>query len=381
MAQPALAKRTRRRLLPLPLRHSDRASSSVVIKYLGSKRLLLPQIVALVDALPRVKTCFDVFSGTSRVGHALKGRGYLVTANDHNTYAHTLAQCYVEADRKKLLAAATKILAELANVKPKAGWVTATYCEASRYFQPKNGERIDAIRERIEKLSLAPVLKAVALVSLMEAADRVDSTVGVQMAYLKQWATRSNNDLQLRMPDFLPGPGHALCMDAKDAAREVGRVDVAYLDPPYNQHSYRGNYHLWESLVRWDKPEVYGIAQKRVDVREHKSEFNSKKKIRAAFGDVLSALDARFVIVSFSNEGYLTPEDVVSLLKGHGAVHSAAIDFKRYVGAQIGIYNPGGEKVGKVGSLRNLEHVFLLDRDAVLAKGKKVLESALARSV
>ncbi|MBK8169967.1 MAG: DNA adenine methylase [Sandaracinaceae bacterium] len=352
-----------------------------MIKYLGSKRVLIPQIVALVDALPRIKTCFDVFSGTSRVGHALKGRGYSVTANDHNTYAHTLALCYVAADRAKVLKDATKLIEELRRVKPKAGWFTATYCEGARYFQPKNGERIDAMREHIEKLSLSPELRAVLLVSLMEAADRVDSTVGVQMAYLKSWAARSSNDLELRVPDLVNGQGRALCMDAKDAAVEVGSVDLAYLDPPYNQHSYRGNYHVWESLVQWDKPEVYGIAQKRTDVREHKSEFNSKKKIHAALGEVLDALNARFLIVSFSNEGYIAPEDMVTLLEARGRVHSVALDFKRYVGARIGIYNPSGEKVGAVGRLKNQEHLFLLDRDSALAKGKLLLETAMVKAL
>src|SRR5258708_38889608 len=97
----------------------------------------------------------------------------------------------------------------------------------------------------------------------MEAADRVDSTTGVQMAYLKRWAPRASNDLVLRMPAVLPraaaGKGRACGLDALEAARTLS-ADNAYLDPPYNQHSDRGNYHIRETPVRWDKPAVYGTA-------------------------------------------------------------------------------------------------------------------------
>jgi len=93
-------------------------------------------------------------------------------------------------------------------------------------------------------------LLGIALTSLMEAADRVDSTTGVQMAYLKRWARRSHNRLTLRMPELVDGEGEALRREAEDAAE--AECDVAYLDPPYNQHSYLGNYHVWETLVRWD---------------------------------------------------------------------------------------------------------------------------------
>ena len=172
--------------------------------------------------------------------------------------------------------------------------------------------------------SLPPALEAVLLVSLMEAADRVDSTTGVQMAYLKRWAPRASNSMQLRMPEVLPrsagGACEALCMDALDAARSV-QADVAYVDPPYNQHSYLGNYHIWESLVRWDKPAVYGVACKRVDVRERQSVFNSRPRFGAAMQQLLAAIQAPVIVVSFSNEGYLTRDDMERMLRQIGRAH------------------------------------------------------------
>src|SRR6185503_820505 len=225
-----------------------------------------------------------------------------------------LATCYVQADRDRWQARVEAVIAELDALPGRPGWFTATYSERARYFKPENGARVDAIRERIAALALEPELEAVALVSLMEAADRVDSTTGVQMAYLKQWAARSRQPLRLRVPEMLDGVGSASCLDARAAARRR-RVDLVYLDPPYNQHSYLGNYHVWESLVRWDKPAVYGVANKRVDVRERTSAFNHKTKALAAFADVVRSVNARVIVVSFSDEGFFDEPTIVSLLQ------------------------------------------------------------------
>ena len=330
-----------------------------MIKYIGSKRVLVPTIVQIVGRLQNVQRVLDLFSGTSRVGHALKAAGYQVTANDHTTYAYKLAQCYVEADRSVLVAPASKLIEELNQLPGSPGYFTETFCERSRYLQAHNGERIDAVRARIAELSLEPLLEAVLLVSLMEAADRVDSTCGLQMAYLKKWSARSHNPLALRLPAMLDGPGRALHSEASLAARGAA-YDLVYLDPPYNQHRYLGNYHVWESLVRWDKPEVYGTAMKRIDCKEYKSDFNSRVRIASALSEIVAAVDARYLLVSFNNEGYLSRSDVEDLLRERGEVASVEVDFKRYVGAQIGIYNPSGEKVGRVSHLRNRECLFLV---------------------
>ncbi|NVB36447.1 DNA adenine methylase [Pseudenhygromyxa sp. WMMC2535] len=346
-----------------------------MIKYIGSKRTLLPVVLRAVDAVPDAATVLDLFSGTSRVGHALKGAGYRVLANDHNTYAATLARCYVAADRDRLERDANKLIAELDALPGEPGWFTQTYCEQARFFQPHNGARVDAIRDAIAAKELEPELEAVLLVSLMEAADRVDSTCGLQMAFLKQWATRSHKPMRMRLPDILPqaarGKGEAHQREALDAAREL-EVDVAYLDPPYNQHSYLSNYHVWESLVLWDKPEVYGLAQKRVDCRTRKSPFNSKRKFHAALTEIIAAVRAKVLLVSFNNEGYIDRPQMEALLSTRGRVTVLSHDYKRYVGAQIGIYNPSGEKVGAVSHLRNLEYLYVVETEG--HEGRVALE-------
>ena len=345
-----------------------------MIKYLGSKRLLTERITGAFSDLPPGTEVLDLFSGTSRVGQALKRIGMDVTSNDHNAYAHTIARCYVESDKGAHQEAVKAALKALEATPPKAGWFTRTYCEEARFFHPENGAIIEAMRNRIDGMELTEPLRSIVLVSLMEAADRVDSTTGVQMAFLKQWAARAKRPLSLRVPELIDGTGHAWNMDAAAAAASF-TGHGAYLDPPYNQHSYRSNYHIWETLVRWDEPEVYGVARKRVDCKTDKSAFNSKRKIAEAMAEVLGALDVDRLVISFNNEGYLKRDEIEEMMTGRGEVHTIELDYKRYVGAQIGIHNPKGERVGSVSHTRNKELLFVVDSDP--DKGAKAAKAAL----
>lgn len=336
-----------------------------MIKYLGSKRRLVPHLLAAVEALPEVRSVLDLFSGSARVAHACKQRGYRVIANDHMRYAAVLARGLVQADAE-ILPRVLEILGGLERVEPAAGWFTRTYCEEGRYFRPENGARIEAVREAIANGGHEPELEAVLLTSLMLSADRVDSTTGVQMAFLKHWSPRSGNALRLRVPELLPRAAHgrseALELDALEAARSV-EVDVAYLDPPYNQHKYVGNYHVWETLARWDRPETFGKARKRIDCKTRGSDFNSRLRCKDAFERVVTAVRAKALVVSFSDEGWMSPHEVAAMLAVRAPVFWLACDHPRYVGARIGIHNSRGEKVGTISHLSNKEFLFVATAD------------------
>lgn len=331
-----------------------------MIKYIGSKRTLVPAIVEIVSAIPEARTVCDLFTGTTRVAQGLKRAGYFVTANDAASYSEVLARTYIEADASRIDAVELdRKLAHLSSLPGRRGYFTETFCVRSRYFQPHNGERIDAIRPEIDRIATDPFERAILLTSLMEAADRVDSTTGLQMAYLKDWAPRSYNDLQLRLPRLIAGAGKALRTDANELAPSID-ADVCYIDPPYNQHSYFSNYHVWETLVRNDEPGVYGVACKRIDCRTTKSLYNSKRNAWAAFEALIRSLRSEHLVVSFNDEGYFEREAIEDLLRdARESVAAVPVDFKRYVGAQIGIYNPQGEKVGRVSHLRNREFLFV----------------------
>jgi adenine-specific DNA-methyltransferase len=138
-------------------------------------------------------------------------------------------------------------------------------------------------------------------------------------------------------------------------------VDLAYLDPPYNQHRYFTNYHVWETLMAWDAPLHYGVACKRLDARDAstRSVFNSRRDAPEALARLIRGVRAGAVIVSASNEGWVTPGDLLDMGAERGRAALLEFDSRRYVGAQIGIHNLRGEKVGRVSHTRNVEYVLV----------------------
>jgi adenine-specific DNA-methyltransferase len=332
-----------------------------MIKYLGSKRTLIPVLSQLAQA-SGAQTALDLFTGTTRVAQAFKKLGMSVTASDVASYAECFGKTWIELDSDTAnLTELAEAIGELESLPGEAGYFTQKFCVEARYFQPKNGERVDAIRERIEADYRDSWLYYPLLTSLILGADRVDSTTGIQMAFLKGWASRSGNRLELRDPDLLPGAGQSIRGDALEIVKELPPVDLAYLDPPYNQHRYFSNYHVWESLVRWDKPETYGIANKRIDARdaEMKSPFNSKKTMAGALARLVDGLNCETMVLSYNNESWLSRNDLLEIASKRGHVEILDFDFKRYVGSQIGVFNKAGERVGNPGAKRNIEHIVI----------------------
>ena len=156
-------------------------------------------------------------------------------------------------------------------------------------------------------------------------------------------------------------------------APELDGVDLVYIDPPYNQHSFFGNDHVWETLVRNDRPATYGVARKRCDCPDHTSRFNRKPAIGPAFQNLVASIRADYLLVSLSIEGALRVAQIEAILRQRGHVASVVIDHKRYVGAQIGIFSPGGKKVGAVSPLHNSEHLFLV------GPSRQIVDAAVAR--
>ena len=332
-----------------------------MIKYLGSKRRLIPVLQRLCEAA-EAGTTLDLFTGTTRVAQAFKQTGARVTAVDSARYSEVFAQTYVATDAATVDHGGLREAVDRLNALPGVpGYFTDTFCVRSRFFQPDNGARVDAIRDAIEREYVGSPLYAPLLTSLVEAADRVDSTTGVQMAYVKSWAPRSYAPLTLRVPELLDGSGVAIQGDALDLVSTLPPYDLAYLDPPYNQHRYFTNYHVWETLIAWDAPEHYGVACKRVDARDDstKSPFNRRRAMPEALRKVIADVRARVVVVSYNDESWVTIDELRDMCAVHGRVEVLEFDARRYVGAQIGIHNPSGQRVGTVSHVRNREYVVV----------------------
>jgi len=349
-----------------------------VIKYLGSKRTLVPLLTQLAVS-SGAKTALDLFTGTTRVARGFKENGLNVTTVDTASYSQVFAKTWIElnksaCDQREL----DDALAFLSAVKPQAGYFTKAFCEDARYFQPKNGERVDAMRDAIDQIYRKTWLFEPLLASLILAADRVDSTTGIQMAYLKQWASRANNPLELQSPGLIDGSGRAILGDALEVVKQLDSVDLAYLDPPYNQHRYFANYHIWETLVRWDAPESYGIANKRQDVRTdvNRSPFNSKPNMAPALEQLIKDVRAETIVLSYNNESWLDRDQLIEMCRSKGEVRVIDVSFRRYIGGQIGVFNQQGVRVGQPGAKRNTEHVVIAGPKTIVQRMHGAAQSA-----
>ena len=328
------------------------------VKYIGSKAALLTEITAFVEEqcpneLPR--TLLDVFTGTTRVAQAFRGKGWKVSTSDLSWASEAYSHAFI----LRTTESGTRIPAfieRLRALEGVPGWITTNYCDVIsavgagivKMWKPENGRKADTMRDQIQAWLAAGECtqhEAMILVAcLIFALDKVDSSVGVQQAYLKTWAARASNPVELVDLPFPTGPvgehtvGNALSITYQPAT-------VAYIDPPYSAHSYSTYYHIWDSITRWDKPAVGLKTNRRIDRVSSAAEYdesmssawNSKRTALTSFLALIERLPARFVLISYNDES-LVPLDtlVASLKEKYASAVVKKIPYKRNIMAQIG---------------------------------------------
>lgn len=341
------------------------------IKYIGSKNRLMAYIIDTVLAFNNVSTVFDGFSGTTRVGQALRRNNYVVYSNDLSDYSYTFGKCFLEVSDPKLIIKAKNIIDYLNTIKGHEGFITKHYSGGSSsikngevikndimFWQKKNTLKADAIRKEIDNYRSNTCLYYILLTSLIFALDKVDNTVGVQQAFLKNsWSKRSFNDLTLTMPnipvDFKPG--RVFKSDTNELVKNI-EVDIAYYDPPYTSHNYASYYHIWDTIVKNDNPEMSGIINRRKKVNT--SLYNSKRFVYKAFSQLIKDTNSKYILISYNNEGLLLFDDLMHIASKKGEVLINEIDYKRNVMSQIGICDKHGKIVGNPGKKNNIEYLI-----------------------
>ena len=333
------------------------------VKYIGSKASLVGEIKNFIsENMPAdtPKTLIDVFTGTTRVAQTFRAEGWLVTSSDLSW----ASEAYAHAFLLRTLTSGIRIpelIETLKKQEPSADWITRNYCDVVtttggviKMWKPANGQSADSIRNKIAKWESVGEIthhEAMILIAcLIFALDKVDSSVGVQQAYLKNWATRSLNPLVLEDLPFTNGPvgkhivGNALCLQYPTSS-------VAYLDPPYSSHSYATYYHIWDSITRWDKPTVGLKTNRRMDRVSGADEFdesmqsawNSKRTALDAFMTLVERLPVKYVVISYNDESLVSLETLETALKTKYTVKLKKIPYKRNIMSQIGNAAGNGE--------------------------------------
>ncbi len=309
-------------------------------KYLGSKHRLLAFLehAILSRCPPPIGRFVDPFSGTGVVADRFREHAREVVANDllYSNYVTNrafLATTAAECDPARVAV----LLRDLDRLPPLQGYVTESY--GGLYFTRENAALIDARREAIAAEALGEAEKALALTSLLYAADKVANTAGQYDAYLKSLGSPSYDEsgrhrvdasaygrLRMRMPLLR---ACRVCevtnRDALDVVRAV-EADVLYLDPPYNSRQYSDLYHVLENIAVWRKPPLRGKTRK-FDRAHLRSRFSARTTCRTALRELILGARARAIFLSYNSEGLIPREEIVAMLQARGPVEVLETDY------------------------------------------------------
>jgi adenine-specific DNA-methyltransferase len=334
-----------------------------LITYLGNKRALLPYIqkgVAQVQRrLGRSKLrCLDMFSGSGVVSRLLKGASSQLIVNDLEAYSYVTNDCYLtnRCDVNLALLEGTLVALEQRIAEALSpGILTRLYAPADDahiaptdrvFYTRRNAMYIDTARQAIAELP--PELQKFFLAPLLAKASVHANTAGLFKAFYKgpqgigQFGGRGENALHrikaaihLQLPVFSRFECDVQLhqRDANALVEELPELDLAYLDPPYNQHPYGSNYFMLNVILEQEEPRelsrVSGIPQ-----RWNRSRYNRRGLAITALTELIDRCPSPFLLISYNSEGFLPQEQFLALLRSFGKVESFEITYNAFRGSR-----------------------------------------------
>ena len=288
----------------------------------------------------------DLFAGTGQVGRYWKERGYQVWAIDLQYYSYALNRHYIgnhhdlyfvglTSEIPELLVASVSetkelVLAYLSGLELTSGFIYENYCAGGtngdtherQYFSDENGKQCDTIRTQIEiwknEAKVTEDEYFFLLASLLEAIDKVANTASVYGAFLKKLKKSAEKPLELKPAKYhLNDHDHIVTNSDVGLLAASSKHDVVYLDPPYNHRQYSGNYHILETIARYDSPEIHGKTGMR-DCRAQKSAYCSRTNVKKAYSELIDNIDAKYIFLSYNDEGLMSLDDIREIMSRRG---------------------------------------------------------------
>lgn len=321
------------------------------MRFIGNKTNLLENIKQVIDEnCDGLNESFcDLFSGTGSVSRYFKPY-YQIISNDLLYFSHILTAATIENNNEPIF---LKLKAygildpieylETSPIKPSLfnGFVTEQYSpkgEPNRmYLTAENAERIDYIRETIEvwknKKWIDSYEYKYLLACLIEGVPFVSNITGTYGAFLKQWDKRALKTFEMYKLSIFDNKRRNICYneDANELIKKISG-DILYLDPPYNNRQYLPNYHVLETIAKYDNPQVKGVTGVRLYENE-KSNYCIKSKVKETFADLIKNADFKHIIISYSDDGLLSIDDIELILKTYcieDTVKLYTIPYNRY---------------------------------------------------
>ena len=354
-----------------------------LITYIGNKRSLLPFIKQGVEIVQKELNkeflhCFDVFSGSGIVSRFLKSYASSITTNDLETYAKIISSCYLsnkssinfdelEKIHSELVKSTTNEIStcELNNSCP--GFVSELYAPKDEdnvqfgercFYTPYNAKYIDIIRQKItdevpaelQKFFIAPLLSEVSVHA---------NTAGIFKGFYKNSRTgkgqfggngknaleRIKGKIELPLPIFsnFECPSYIFQEDANTLILDETlynhlpekEFDLAYIDPPYNQHPYGSNYFMLNLIANYQRPDCEKISRVSGIPKDwNRSVFNKKRFAKESFSKLVKEVRAKFLLISFNSEGFISKDEMIALLEEVGSVQVLESSYNTFRGSR-----------------------------------------------
>jgi len=301
------------------------------LNYIGSKRTLLPSYASIFEQyLVGAKTFADLFCGTGVVSEYVQAHypGVAIYANDLQQYATVLTEARLLAFSTEEIEMIKKHYTAMNQLRVQ-GFFTEHY--AGKYFSPENCERMDGMRQYIGSSDASDKVKKFLLASLLSSADSVANTASVYGAYLKKLKDRAMVPLQLTALPLEDKPTSRIAVTTGDIGtlKIAETIDVLYLDPPYNARQYGSNYHVLETIVRYDAPNLKGVT---LLPPYPKSTFCSKAagKALASLQNVVERFQWKTLMLSYSSDGIIPVDQILALLCTKGKVIAYQMNYKKF---------------------------------------------------
>ena len=309
-----------------------------VMNYIGSKQSLLDFLETTIEEFTGYKegdsfVFGDLFAGTGVVGQRYKEKGHSVISNDIQYYSYVLNKHYIE----NIPELDDSLLEYFNNLNPVKGFIYNNYCEGSgsgrNYFTNENGMKCDAVRIELERMYRAGEINDnlyfYYLASLINTIDKYANTASVYGAFLKHIKKPAQKEFMLELLPVGNGNiGKVYNEDINELIKKVGG-DVLYIDPPYNNRQYCSNYHVLETIAKYDTPKLRGVTGLR-DETYQKSKYCSKRTVIDIFEDLIKNADFKYIILSYNNEGLMDLKTIKDIMSKYGEYDFFTKEYRRF---------------------------------------------------
>jgi len=329
------------------------------MRYIGNKENLTEKIYQVMKSKDiQGNSFFDFFAGTTSVGKYFKKLNYKLYSSDLMYFSYVLQRAYISNNKelyfekllKKIKFQSTSLFSSpllivveyLNQVEPVEGFIYNNYTPGGTsileiprmYFSNENGKIIDAIRQKIEVWKTEKLINEneyfVLLACLIETVPFYANISGVYAAFHKKWDSRALKKMILRPIEFVLNDKDNFVYN-EDSAELLNKVeaDIFYLDPPYNQRQYAPNYHLLETIAKYDNPTIKGVGGLR-EYQNQKSKFCNASTAIEELEKIAKYGKFNSLILSYNSEGIMKQENIISTFERYGVVEFVEFEYLRY---------------------------------------------------